>query len=446
MGTQLKLLFATSFMILSNLGIGQTSGSGAISGYEIFCSNGQPDCQDQSNPDDSIMVKVTQEGAIQFTMEVTPGSVPCCGGSFSMLIFGELQAQPGDQIKGTVNVNFPSRTFTIDCVAPGDSFLLIFAGEKGDYNYSYQEMPANKANDPEPNNEKEDAKVVPENTVQEGHIGFGTNKRDLFDYFKIGASSDGEIKVVFSHDAGMNYAAINLSNNLIIHQKLKPNADTDTLSIPCVAAGDSFLIRVAARSNICASYGFFYNTESVQNLDNPDNLNYTNAQQVLNLPGQIAGSIGYGYYTNLDNADYYRLGTIEQGDMPSFSFEVGPNSLNADLIRVNTGFINVEYNFGNILPSLNQTVSISQSNVYYLRIKKHNACSEYTVDIGGSLSHILIDGVDGVLAKQANGSITVSNSIAGPNSTLCAPCVLLLPIFVVPLGNEFEINVDCPDP
>lgn len=442
---RISFAYMLVFMTMSSLAA-QTSGSGQISGYQIFCGNGQPDCMDLSNPDDSITLAVKKEGSVEIMLSITPEAVACCNASFDQLMFGEVQRLPSQQILANVNVNSPMITTTIDCLAPGDTLLFIFAGGKGTYNYTYTEIPNSYFNDIEPNNVQNDYILIAENSHEEGHIGFGVNIPDLFDWYKIKASSDGNIKVYFEHDAGMNYAAINTNTNLVINQKLKPNADTDSLFIPCVAKNDEFFIRVQKRSNICAGYQFVYITESVGPQDPDNNDNTMNATSVLNIPGQIEGTIGYGYYGNQDNADYFYLGTMEQGDKPSFEFTVGPNSLNADLLRINGGFQLTEFNFGNIFLPANQEVTISQSNDYYLRISKFSICSNYTISIDGTLSNHLIDGVNAGLLRQTSGSITSSNTTLTSNSKLCSPCVLILPIFTCPLGIELEISPDCSIP
>ena len=241
----------------------------------------------------------------------------------------------------------------------------------------------------------------------------------------------------------MNYAAINMNTNIVINQKLKPNAGTDSLFIPCVAQDDEFLIRIQKRSNICSGYQFRYITQPVSPQDPDNNDNIANALPVLNIPGQIEGTIGYGYYNDQDNADYYYLGTMEQGDKPVFEFTVGPNSLNSDLLKINGGFQITEFNFGNILLPKSQEVVISESTEYYLRISKFSICSNYTIDIDGILSNHLIDGVNAGLLRQTSGSITSSNTTLTSNSKFCSPCVWLLPIFSCPLGIELEIDPNC---
>ena len=159
---------------------------------------------------------------------------------------------------------------------------------------------------------------------------------------------------------------------------------------------------------------------------------------MLNLPGNFTGNIGYGYYVN-DHTDYFFLGMMEINDRPIFNFDVDPGSVNIQLERVSFG-TTLEKDFGLISGMKLDSFTISTSGLYFLKITSIN-CSSYKVSIGGTLSHVKINGVDAMGSHSALLDVKVTNSIAGPNTLICTREVIICPVFTVPLGHLFEVKI-----
>ena len=171
-------------------------------------------------------------------------------------------------------------------------------------------------------------------------------------------------------------------------------------------------------------------------MDTEDNNTVNTAELMPNVPGNIKGRVGFGVYDK-DAVDYFSIGTMALGDTAIFKFIVDNNTVNFKLERIAGGTV-LEKDFGDIMGMKTDTVIINPEGIYVIR-SSSAACSTYSIALSGSLSYVRINGTDLIGLVSAAKSIDIRNSAATNNSSLCAPCVTICPIFEVPLGNQFTI-------
>ena len=285
-----------------------------------------------------------------------------------------------------------------------------------------------------------EATEITADTDIEGLIGFGYYGTDVGDYYKLTSDTSGNLEIRLEFDYPINVRLYRFSNQQQILFKLALMGGKDTLRIPCVEQGDMFFLKIEKDNPECTRYSVNYTIVDPPPYPADEEYNNTTgtATEVLNLPGNFTGNVGYGYYVN-DQTDYFFLGLMEVNDRLVFNFDADPGSVNIQLERVNFGAI-LEKDFGQISGMKLDSFTITTAGLYFLKITSNN-CNSYSVDIGGTLSHVKINGVDAMSAHSALLDVKVTNSIAGPNTLICTKELIICPVFTVPLGYLFEVKI-----
>lgn len=161
-------------------------------------------------------------------------------------------------------------TFYFECIRAGSTTIRVQPGTGTSCGISYRLrfdiLPPVYGDDPEPNEDANDATVVPADTDQDGHITYtGTS---AYDHFKLWKGFAGTMRVVFSsHTAGpspaLNVWTLNANVNENITTGENGEVAYDTVYVT-TADPDTIVLRVSAVNfGYCGSYRFRYESDPV---------------------------------------------------------------------------------------------------------------------------------------------------------------------------------------
>lgn len=219
-----------------------------------------------------------------------------------------------------LNSGYTAGTTTVskDGLAAGTYYLKLYpyyGGQLPAYTISNTLTVPVQANDVEPNNTKNLAKVLPLNNSKTGHINYYYNNiKDTFDWYKVTTNADGRLRLTMTSANGQNAWAYLYDN------------DGTTLLASGYTSGSAIVVNKdgLAAGTYYIRVNTYYNTEWVPYTladslfaatpANDTEPNGTKAQALtLPLNGSVTGHSNY-YYNNVkDTADWYKVTTNADG-------------------------------------------------------------------------------------------------------------------------------------
>ncbi len=171
-----------------------------------------------------------------------------------------------------------------------------------------------QANDNEPNDTKEQALTIPQNSTVTGHIGYYYNKqRDPADWYMVSTNTDGLLQLTLTSHNGSNVSAYLYDQDGTTQLGTVTTAATASVNTDGLTAGTYYIRINSYYGNQFEPYTLTNTTSAPDQPDDPEP-NDTKEQAVkLNLNTTVTGHIGYYYNGQRDNYDWYKVTTNADG-------------------------------------------------------------------------------------------------------------------------------------
>ena len=187
----------------------------------------------------------------------------------------------------------------------------------------------NKANDPEPNNQKSQALNLPLNSSADGHIGFYYNlQKDTSDWYKITTNADGKLQIKMESGYGQNVLVYLFDNDGTTMLDVGYTSGTSNVINKDGLAPGTYYIRVNAYDSYDGWATYTITDSLITNgTGNDPEPNDTKEQALIFAPNStMAGHINYYYNLQRDKFDWYQITLPKDGNLNiSFSSLYGQN-------------------------------------------------------------------------------------------------------------------------
>jgi hypothetical protein len=220
-----------------------------------------------------------------------------------------------------------------DGLATGTYYIKVISY----YNYEFEPYtitntftePA-QANDAEPNNNREQASVLPQDASKTGHVGYYYNlERDTADWYKVTTNADGMLRVSATPANGSIIRVYLYDNDGTTLLNSAYSSTNASLNEDGLAAG-TYYIKVVSYYNYEFEPYTITNalTEPAQANDAEPNDSRVQAS-VLPQDASKTGHVGYYYNVKRDTADWYKVTTNADGML-----RVSATPANGSIIRL----------------------------------------------------------------------------------------------------------------
>ena len=271
--------------------------------------------------------------------EMTITTTPHKGLDLQHTILYALDANNILRERGSVWPGKEGASFLVDDCSKGTYYIRVkHNGAEGAYTLRNDFKPISSihANDSEPNNDWTQAGELKRGATTTGHLGYGYyNDGDKEDWFKINVPRDGTIRISFKPFINLDLYytsvyALDANNTLRERASLWGGKEGGEIVIPDAKPG-TYYVRMKHNTGE-GSYTLRYVFE--QNSYATDTEPNDTKEQALSLAKgvTVAGHLGYFYYNDRDDDDYYKLtlsakGTVTVNYQPTGALDLNYVSL-----------------------------------------------------------------------------------------------------------------------
>ncbi|MEO8147412.1 MAG: T9SS type A sorting domain-containing protein [Bacteroidia bacterium] len=327
------------------------------------------------------------------------------------------------QVFDTLGTVYLNGTFTngsnvvnFDGLAAGTYYIRLYAynaNESPSYSFVPTWTTPAQTIDVEPNDVRNQAKVLPLNGSVTGHVGYYYyNKRDTMDWWKVTTNKDGHLYYTLTSNNGQYIYAQLFDNDGVTYLSGSYTNGTSTFNYDGLAVG-TYYIRI---------FGYNTNGFSPYNLSDslglPPNIidvepNGTAAQALnINVGDSTVGHVGYYYNHYRDTLDWYKVTTTLDGQL---NYSMTSNNGQYVYLQLfdNDG---VTYLSGGGYTNGTATFTTNglAAGTYYLRINAYdqNGFIPYKIKVTQTLPPVTID-VEPNGTKSSAKTINPNDSITG---------------------------------
>ena len=287
-----------------------------------------------------------------------------------------------------------SNNFTVKENAKGTYYIEVKRnGGEGSFtiSYSFKATSSEYAGDSEPNNTYQRAKTISNGKKKTGHLGYYYwDDRDDVDWYKLVVPENGTVKVtVIAHgDLDLNYTTLYaLDANKELHNRGNCWGGNDKSNgvfiVPSCAPGTYYLEikRNGGQGGYTIKYNFTPTSSTYPN-DSEPNDTYEGASLLKN-GAETTGQLGYYYWDDRDDVDWYKLVVPENGAVKVTVIAHGDLDLNyTTLYELDAN--NELHNRGNCWGGNEKgngvfTVTSCARGTYYLETKRNGGQGGYTI-------------------------------------------------------------------
>ena len=267
-----------------------------------------------TNKEGWFKINVSEDGTAELTCK------PANGLSLRYL---SLYSLVGNEAKQRNNqwIGTEGCTLTVPDLKAGTYYVRVeFNSGQGNYTLVYNFSPTSKthADDGEPNGNFSQAKPLPINGSTTGHLGYYYwDDRDNQDWFYIKVPEDGTAEFTCTPANGLSLRYLTLYSLADNEAKQRNNewigTEGCTLTVPNLKAG-TYYVRVEYNSGQ-GGYSLNYKFTPTSNTHADDGEPNDNFSQAKPLPinGSTTGHLGYDYWNNRDNIDWFYIKVPEDG-------------------------------------------------------------------------------------------------------------------------------------
>lgn len=217
---------------------------------------------------------------------------------------------------GTASSNF---SVIYDGAAAGIYFIKVFAYNAADiasYTIANTLTALTQPNDAEPDNTKATAAVIAVNGTASGHIGYANNQvRDSIDWFKVTTASDGMIKLSVTPGNGQQLYAYLYDNNGSTQLGSSYGSSSFSFSSDGLAAGTYYVAIRPYGNAVFAPYTLTDSLFTPANTNDAETNNTWDKAVAISANNNKKGHIGYYYNLKRDTTDWYKITTINNGQL-----------------------------------------------------------------------------------------------------------------------------------
>jgi hypothetical protein len=253
---------------------------------------------------DKYLIVVDNDGSLQAAIEADAS------------MYLELFSRTGAYMTGrTIPSGGGMDTILWGCLAIGDSFYLqVNDYECGGYKIRWDVVQTtNYTQDAEPNDDFNAALSLASGELTQGHIGYGTYYRDLYDKYLIVLDHDGSLQATIDADASMYLELFSRTGAHMTGRTIPSGGGMDTILWGCLAIGDSFYLQV--NDYECGGYEIQWDVVQSTSYTNDTEPNDDYNEALSLASGVLAeGHIGYGIYDR-DLHDKYLIVADNDGSL-----------------------------------------------------------------------------------------------------------------------------------
>ena len=287
--------------------------------------------------------------------------------------------------------------FTVKECARGIYYLQMKRGYgQGGYTvkYNFTAMSSEYSNDSEPNDTWENAKLLKRGNTKTGHLGYYYwNNMDAVDWYKIDVPRDGKVTItVAAHgELGLDYTTIYaLDANNAVHSRgycwRGSDDDNGVITIPDCAPGTYYveMKRGYGQGGYSIGYKFEQNTYATDAEPNNDKA----SALTLGEGATVAGHLGYYYWDDRDNADWYKLSLSGKSTITvTYQAEEG---FRFDYVTLyDSENRSKAYGWSNGTDNINTfTAKDLGPGTYYLEMKRNSGQGYYLVTYGSTIGSV----------------------------------------------------------
>ncbi len=300
--------------------------------------------------------------------------------------------------------------FTVNDCAKGTYYLEVKQnGGEGGYTVKYDFTPtsATYANDAEPNDTWQNAQELKRGNTVTGHLGYlYYDDTDKVDWFKIDVPRDGTVKLTITpHDnLGLNYTTIYAKDNSNeMHSRGYCWSGPETITVVDAAPG-TYFVEVKQNSGEGAYSLQYVFEQSTYATDAEPNDNKSQALPIAK-GATVAGHLGYLYYNDTDNVDWYTFRLTAKSDV-TFTYQ-GEGSLNFNYVTLyNSDLKSQEYKWGGDDKNMNTfTKKDLEAGTYYVEVKRNGGQGYYLLAYDSKIG--TVDKQEPLPDEQQGGTKTV---------------------------------------
>ena len=282
--------------------------------------------------------------------------------------------------------------FTVPNCAPGTYYLETKRdGGEGGYTVGYEFTPTSSAypDDHEPNNTWENAKLLKRGNTTTGHFGYYYwDDMDDVDWYKIEVPRDGIIKLnIEAHGAlGLNYTTLYVLDNANELHSRGYCWSNGNITVADAAPGTYYL--EAKRDGGEGGYTLTYNFE--QNLYATDSEPNNDKSSALSLAkdATVAGHLGYCYWDNRDEVDWYQL-TVSDNSTVTVTYQAEEGLVFNYVTLYDSEDHAKGYAWSNGDGNVNSiTVENLEGGTYYLEMKRDGGQGYYLLSYAATIGSV----------------------------------------------------------
>ena len=304
-----------------------------------------------------------------------------------------LDAENNLRSRGSKWIGKEEGAFTVKSCAKGTYYLVMRrGGGQGGYTvrYDFKATSADYANDKEPNNSWQEAKLLKRGNTVTGHLGYYYyNDKDTEDWFKIEVPRNGTIQLNFEPhgDLTLYYQevyALDSENVLRSRQSKWSGGNPGEIVIPDAAPGTYYV--VMRHNGDQGSYSLKY--QFIQNDYATDSEPNDSKDKAISLSSgvTVAGHLGYYYYDDRDTEDWYKLTVSAKGTV---EFNLRPID-NLELYYVTLYDSNDRQKGSKWFGGNEGTITVENvdAGTYYLRVTRNAGYGTYFLCYNASISNV----------------------------------------------------------
>ena len=287
-----------------------------------------------------------------------------------------------------------SKDFTVSDCAKGTYYIKVQYQEgQGSYALRCDLTPtsATYANDTEPNDQWQQAQQLKRGTTGSGHLGYYylSEAKDEIDWWKIDVPRDGTIKLWWapSGNLSIRYVALHVIDaNGKAHERTYKYSYTEQqeMEIPDAKPG-TYYVEVKYQSGQGA-YRLQYRLEQNNYASDQEPNNDIATAIPLQKGTTVAGHLGYTYYDDLDEDDYYRLTVTQKGTV---EFNIQPlGDLSVRYIALHDAQGNEKDYVYVYQETKKLTINDVSAGTYYLRVHRQSGQGSYLLCYDGSIGTV----------------------------------------------------------
>ena len=284
--------------------------------------------------------------------------------------------------------------FTVNDCAKGTYYLEVkHNGGEGGYTLKYDFTPTSSSylNDIEPNDAWQNAQLLKRGNTVTGHLGYlYYDDTDKVDWFKIEVPRDGTIKLnITPHDnLGLNYTTIYAKDSQNeMHSRGYCWSGPADITVTDAAPG-TYYIEVKHNGGEGA-YSLQYVFEQNPYATDAEPNDEKNRALSLDKGVTVAGHLGYTYYDDRDDVDWYKV-TLSSKSNVTFTYQA-QESLGFNYVTLyNSENSSVAYAWGNGNENnVNQVIREDlDAGTYYLEVKRNGGQGYYLLAFASTLGTV----------------------------------------------------------